>query len=49
MYCSLAAFSLFCFVFTYFMIPETANKEIKDILKEILGTDDLSRSTITMT
>ena len=36
-YCTLALFALLCFIFTYCMIPETANKEIKDILAEILG------------
>lgn len=33
----LALFALACLIFVYFKVPETANKEINEILLEILG------------
>ena len=38
-YVCLALFAIACFFFTYFLIPETANKSIEQILEEILGKD----------
>ena len=32
-------FAMTSWVFVYFMIPETANKDISDILGEILGPE----------
>ena len=36
-YCSLALFAVLCFIFTYKLIPETANKSIDTILDDILN------------
>ena len=36
-YCCLGGLCIACFFFTYYLIPETANKPIEQILKEILG------------
>lgn len=36
-YVCLGAFAVACFFFTYYLIPETANKPIDQILEEILG------------
>ena len=36
-YVCLGGFAVICFFFTYYLIPETANKQIDDILVEILG------------
>ncbi len=38
-YCSLGLFSIVTFIFTYYLIPETAEKPIGQILEEILGKD----------
>lgn len=45
----LALFAALAFVFVYFMVPETANKQIDDILVEILGQkykDELANKAI---
>ena len=36
-YTTLALFALAALIFVYFKVPETANKEINEILKDILG------------
>ena len=38
-YLVLAAFAILCFIFVYFLIPETANRSIEENLSEILGAD----------
>ena len=38
-YLSLALISLLAFFFIYHLVPETANKQIDQILEEILGED----------
>ena len=42
-YLCLAGFAVACFFFTYYLIPETANKPIERILEEILGEDYQTR------
>ena len=39
MYFALGGMAIACFIFTYFLIPETAHKPINKILEEILGKD----------
>ena len=36
-YFALGGFGIACFFFTYYLIPETANKPIEQILEDILG------------
>ena len=38
-YVCLGGFAVVCFFFTYYLVPETANKPIDQILVEILGPD----------
>ena len=38
-YSILALFAILCLAFVYFKVPETANKEINQILEEILGAN----------
>ena len=38
-YCCLGGFAILCFFFVYYMIPETANKPIDQILEDILGKE----------
>ena len=45
-YCGLGLCGILGFIFTYYLIPETANKPIEQILKEILGEDKASRSGV---
>ena len=42
-YFVLGLFAIACGVFTYYLIPETANKPIDQILEEILGKDYKSK------
>ena len=36
---ALAAFSALAFVFVYYLVPETANRTVEEILMLILGPD----------
>ena len=38
-YGALAIFAILCFIFVYYLIPETANKPIDENVMEILGVD----------
>ena len=38
-YFALGLMAIACFFFTYYLIPETANKSINSILEDILGSD----------
>ena len=38
-YVCLGIFAIFCFLFTYYLVPETANKTNEENLVQILGPD----------
>lgn len=44
-YYVLGLFCLLCFVFVYFMLPETANKTIEENIVQILGPDYLEKDS----